>query len=469
MKIILYLFLGIVLLGFSMAGILPVANYSSDQIASPSPFNPADLDTHATNAQNNLQINAFGFSERPVCRAGGKLAVNFLIDGSGSMQQNNRLENLKKLIKNISEKIPPDSVVGGQIYGEPTRELIPYDLFEKNKSNLNQAINKLDPQKDVGTQTFNGFKMASEKIDQALIKYPDYNWKLIHITDGCPNKNQDPTNAPNYPEMIRKKGVNITTIGVDIGMAGKCKNYGGKPGAIKLMQSISNLYIDAESSDLPKKSDEIFKTTNSCPSPSPNLSCTPQQRPAMNLLLDVSGSIEDEMPELKKAIKSFASKLADENIIGVQDFSGGGPRGLIRETVKLDTYSKNKTGFNRAVDSLSADEDGYTYMKDAFEYSKNLISDYKNKNNISKFALIFFSDGRPNTENNADSASQNPTSVADQLKSQGVDIYTISLGNQVDKPLMEKLASDSKKALKADTGAQLEQTFLGLLNQVSCK
>lgn len=462
----IFIFVAVVI-AFTIAGLLPGTKYTIDETLQARPFTPSQLDSPKNSSQQNLQIDAFKFGG--ACKASGKLAFNFLLDNSGSMQLNNRLENLKRLIKNMSDEIAPDSIVGAQIYGEPTKELIPYDLFEKNKDGFLRAVNSLDPQKDEGTRTFSGFKIASEQLDQATAKYPNYNWKLIHITDGCPNKNQDPTNSPNYPELIRRKGINIITIGVDIGSAGKCKNYGGKEGAIKLMQSISDSYIDADSSDLPRKSEEIFKNTNSCAAPAPNLTCTPDNKTNIELLVDNSGSMEDSMPELKQALLSFSDKLGTNNIIGLDSFSGGGPRGVLQQRFAIGNY--DKTRFNNGVNSMSEDDDGATHMKDAFNLTKQRIDSYNKDSDYRNWTLIFLSDGAPKVLGGEDNdPAQDPRSIADSLKSKGMRIVSIALGNNLNIDIMKGVASNvNTDYFEAKTASELTEVYSKIFQSVGCK
>src|SRR3989344_2856430 len=141
--------------------------------------------------------------------------------------------------------------------------------------------------------------------------------------------------------------------------------------------------LTATSQNIPSQT----PTPTLSPTPSPSTSCTPNQKVAIDLILDVSASMcqpydnrimcesraDSRINKLKSAVISFASNLRNEDLIGVQSFSGdilGRPD--VENVVGIDTWANNRLEFNNKINGLRAE--GNTHMKDGFYLADELIT-----------------------------------------------------------------------------------------------
>ncbi|MDO8657480.1 MAG: VWA domain-containing protein [Candidatus Levybacteria bacterium] len=179
---------------------------------------------------------------------------------------------------------------------------------------------------------------------------------------------------------------------------------------------------------------------------------------AVDFLIDSSGSMAfgTKLENLKSALLTFADKFPPNGVTAMQLFSV-----YPFETVKFDYFKNNKTSFINAVNAMypiSA-----THTKDAFNFVKPIITNAKNKYKDKKIALVFISDGVPETgaNNNACPGGQNsdycgpnplnsqacrcfdtnqdPTQPASEIKNAGIRIFSIGYISSEDDKFKEKL------------------------------
>ena len=202
-------------------------------------------------AEKNLQIK-----NRPVtiippsttCTSSTKVAVNFLLDTSGSMgptsDSDSKIIKLKAAVNAFGDKLHTDDLVGiqafsgldynaatgedlptcRQINNTPACEVLAFGQY--NQLTYNAAVEKLV----AGgiTQMEDGFKVTEQVIQDAKNTTPqaqDYNWVMIFLSDGIPNDTSDDRYGPDdsqdprkFTEVnaIRNLPVRVITVGLDL-------------------------------------------------------------------------------------------------------------------------------------------------------------------------------------------------------------------------------------------------------------
>lgn len=231
-----------------------------------------------SNAKNNLQLQTFGIE---TCQK--TLAVDFLIDTSGSMSQDGKLGQLRQALSSFVGKLSDNSVVGMQAFSTQTRNIADINYYKNNKNTITSFISTLRAQG--GTSTRDGFTLAQQKLSDAITqnKFPGYNYSLIFISDGFPtsqldrntsdclayksippnqylcfSKREDPRTSPDLSQQIKDLGVKIFSIEVYGKEDAWAKSYEDQ-----LFQDISSKPLDTyyyetlSANDLPKIFDTI--------------------------------------------------------------------------------------------------------------------------------------------------------------------------------------------------------------------
>jgi len=154
----------------------------------------------------------------------GKLAVDLLLDTSGSMGPDQlppvppseyKINFLKSAISAFAQKLESTDVIGIQAFNSTSYPVLPLGLY--NSVAFQQAVTYLQP---FGTTNMRaGLTLAKTQIEVAKNSYPspEYKWYMILVSDGLPNvPNQvtgNPFYSPDVVEPIRSLGVTIITIG----------------------------------------------------------------------------------------------------------------------------------------------------------------------------------------------------------------------------------------------------------------
>lgn len=160
-----------------------------------------------------------------------RVAVDLLVDNSGSMGGAGKLQGLKDALTIFTEKLPEESVIGFHSFSNTAQEKVPFGQYKDNKAQIDQAISNMRP--DGGTYTRDAFTFVNNKITAAQQQYPDQEFALIFFSDGIPEatprdctptqctpgsqlrcfqKNQDPTQDPNIAQIIKDKNVKIYSV-----------------------------------------------------------------------------------------------------------------------------------------------------------------------------------------------------------------------------------------------------------------
>ncbi len=163
---------------------------------------------------------------------------------------------------------------------------------------------------------------------------------------------------------------------------------------------------------------------------------------AVGLLVDRSGSMGTKMNDLKSALTTFTGSLGAKSVIGMTSFSSnddGATR--VTEDVPFSRYLDVKAQVSQAIQNLRGL--GSTNTRAAFTFMKDKIVAAQKKFPDNTFALIFLSDGVPQTNprdctsgreynTHCYANSEDPTQGTDlsqEIKDEKIRIFSIALYN----------------------------------------
>lgn len=169
---------------------------------------------------------------------------------------------------------------------------------------------------------------------------------------------------------------------------------------------------------------------------------------AIDFLIDTSASMQDDKKiyVLRDGLKTFIKKLAPSAVVGIQTFSA-----VVQERVPMDYLKNNRAFVNDVVNGLSAA--GWTRTKDGLQLAATKISEAITKKKFPaeyKYYLVILTDGVPETppprtclqppgpiadplwgkDGRCFTKEQDPrvpTALTQNLKSLGVDIYSVAI------------------------------------------
>ena len=139
--------------------------------------------------------------------------LTFVIDVSGSMNRENRLELVKRALTLLVDQLRPTDEIGIVIYGSTAQVVLPHTR-NVNREHILAAIHSLSP--GGATNAEEGLRMGYELAFQNL--GPDYINRVILCSDGVANVGQTGPDAilteiGNYV----KDGILLTTVGFGMG------------------------------------------------------------------------------------------------------------------------------------------------------------------------------------------------------------------------------------------------------------
>jgi hypothetical protein len=113
------------------------------------------------------------------------------------------------------------------------------------------------------------------------------------------------------------------------------------------------------------------------------------------IIVDVSGSMSYDLPEIRKNLKNKISSLVKENnTVSIIWFSGRNDAGILKEEVKVNSL-KQLNDLNDAIDRFLKPI-GLTAFAKPLELADDIIGRVSKNNPNSVFSLIFMSDGYNN-------------------------------------------------------------------------
>jgi Ca-activated chloride channel family protein len=139
--------------------------------------------------------------------------LTFVIDVSGSMDQENRLGLVKESLRLLVEELRPSDAVGIVVYGSEAR-LILEPTSAQNKNLILSAIDRLQPEGATNAEDGLrlGYQIAAEDYRPEAIN------RVILLSDGVANVGN--TGSASILQVIREQveqGITLSTVGVGMG------------------------------------------------------------------------------------------------------------------------------------------------------------------------------------------------------------------------------------------------------------
>lgn len=161
-----------------------------------------------------IQLLRIGIQGRVIPDTDRKEAIlTFVIDVSGSMGMENRLELVKRALTLLVEQLRPEDKVGIVVYGSNARVVLPHTSIV-NQEHILTAIRALAPEGATNAEAGMrmGYKLAFQNLKPNAIN------RVILCSDGVANVGQTDSDA--ILKEIRtyvKEGVTLTTVGFGMG------------------------------------------------------------------------------------------------------------------------------------------------------------------------------------------------------------------------------------------------------------
>lgn len=175
--------------------------------------------------------------------------------------------------------------------------------------------------------------------------------------------------------------------------------------------------------------------------------------------IDLSGSMNNDgedppqpITDALGAASRFVDNLQETDQVAVVTFA---------TRANLTTQLTNlHTGVTQEILDLTIDpveERGFTNTIAAFERAQEELNSERH-NDDARRVLVLLTDGLPTAEGDEDVVARTQA-VATALDEDGIELYAIGLGENVDQSFIQSIASDSSNAFLAPTGADLDRIY----------
>ncbi len=182
--------------------------------------------------KNNLQLYTFDLIE--TCEA--TIAIQFLIDVSGSMRENDskgfsKIAKEKSALTSFLNKMSDTSLVGIRTFNNNQRNDVTMDLFKTVGDKAKSVVSNIRP--NGFTHTRSAFQAVKGDLEKAKAdpRFSNYKFNLVFLSDGVPEtsnpgecitrsgsrcfaKIQDPRVPTNIPQEIKDLGIDIYSIAI---------------------------------------------------------------------------------------------------------------------------------------------------------------------------------------------------------------------------------------------------------------
>jgi len=158
-----------------------------------------------------LRIGIQGYAVPPEERK--DVSLTFVIDVSGSMDMENRLELVKDALELLVEQLRTSDSVGIVVYGD-TAHVVLESTNGADKETIIQAINALQPEGSTNAEA--GIQLGYQLATQAF--KPTWINRVILCSDGVANVGN--TGAESIWDAVKNKaseGITLTTVGFGMG------------------------------------------------------------------------------------------------------------------------------------------------------------------------------------------------------------------------------------------------------------
>lgn len=171
--------------------------------AAPSPFGGKNYDV--------VQIGIQGQTIAEEDRA--PTSLTFVIDVSGSMERENRLETVKQSLRLLVEQLRPDDQIGIVVYGSNAQSILE-PTSGRNKQRILRAIDSLAPSGSTNVEA--GLDIGFAQAEEAFIRGGSN--QILLCSDGVANNGvTDPQALLRKYEHYTAQGIKLSTFGFGMG------------------------------------------------------------------------------------------------------------------------------------------------------------------------------------------------------------------------------------------------------------
>ena len=161
------------------------------------------------------------------------------------------------------------------------------------------------------------------------------------------------------------------------------------------------------------------------------------------------------LTDAQDATVAFIDILDDtDDKVGLVDFADGAT------TTNSLTFGHTSVSTNVGLDWLG----GWTNTGEGIKFAHEELSD--NGRDGVKKVIVLLSDGNPTKPTNESVAEAYAYEKATEAKADGIMIYTIGFGDDVNQAIMETIASDPSNYYYAPTSGELEDAYMELASDV---
>lgn len=214
----------------------------------------------------------------PMKQCNSVMAADLVLDRSGSMNDSNKLVELKKAVSFFIGKLSDDDPIGIQTFATDVTDDVPIAKYGDVKTEVSTTIANM--RASGATSTRDALILAENELSKAVPQYPDRKFVMILATDGIPESqtfinhcmadrsaadcqancqgngismrcfapNQDPTVPPDISQQIKALGVQIYSIAILDAKDARFNTQLMK--LLKTVASPNSFYIAPSSSDL---------------------------------------------------------------------------------------------------------------------------------------------------------------------------------------------------------------------------
>lgn len=165
-------------------------------------------------SRQNTTLMRVALKGQEISEANRKPAVlTFVIDVSGSMNRQDRLELVKKCLTILTNRLRPDDKIGIAVYGSQGRKVMEHRSL-RDKSAILEAIESLRP--EGSTNAEQGIRIGYEMAEAAFV--PGYINRVILCSDGVANVGR--TGPDEIFKVIKAKadkGITLSALGFGMG------------------------------------------------------------------------------------------------------------------------------------------------------------------------------------------------------------------------------------------------------------
>jgi Ca-activated chloride channel family protein len=165
-------------------------------------------------SRQNTYLMRIGLKGMEISEENRKPAIlTFVIDVSGSMQREDRLELVKKCLTMLTNRLRPEDKIGIAVYGSQGQKVMDHKGL-RNKSAILKAIDSLHS--EGSTNAEEGIRIGYDMAEKAFV--PGYINRVILCSDGVANVgNTGPEEIFKEIKAKADKGITLSALGFGMG------------------------------------------------------------------------------------------------------------------------------------------------------------------------------------------------------------------------------------------------------------